>query len=722
MSQFQRHRVLAATLVATALGGVSAWAAVPSSAAGGAATVDGARIIAADREPQNWLTHGRTYGEQRFSPLAKINDANIERLGLAWSYATGTTRGLQASPIVVDGTMYTTGTWSVVWALDARTGRELWKFDPEVPRAWGRYLCCDAVNRGVAVWKGTLYLGTIDGRLVALDAKTGSKRWEVNTIDRSKPYSITGAPRVVKGKVLIGNGGAELGVRGYLSAYEAGTGELVWRFYTVPGNPKDGFEHPELEAAAKTWNGEWWVGGGGGTVWDSMAYDPNLDTLYVGTGNGSPWARDIRSPGGGDNLYLSSILALDPDTGRLKWHYQTTPSDNWDYTATQHIILADLGLGGKTRKVLMQAPKNGFFYVLDRVTGELLSADKYIPATWATHVDLKTGRPVETPEASYSKETRLIVPAAFGGHNWHPMAFNPKTGLVYIPAMQPMGIYPPSEEFKKTGKYTRRDMFWNPGIDWNAYTDTIYSLLGQFGGALPPDRGYLKAWDPIQKKTVWEIEHPAFWNGGLLTTGGNLLFQGTGDGRFVAYAADSGKILWSVPTMVGIIAPPVTYEVDGEQYVAVMAGYGGAGAVTGGDPRTMASGKYLNEGHVLSFKLGGQAQMPRIAERNAAIPEPPKLEASAAQVANGKYQYGGNCMVCHGALVVSGGVVPDLRMLTAEKHSIFKEIVYDGVIHGAGMPRMGDLVTEQDVRDIQAYVIARANEDRAAAAAAAAKP
>jgi len=379
---------------------VAAAAAAGEKGAKGAATVDGARIVAADSEPQNWLAHGRTYGEQRYSPLAQVNDGNVEKLGLAWSYATGTTRGLQASPIVVDGTMYTTGTWSVVWALDAKTGRELWKFDPEVPRAWGRYLCCDAVNRGVAVWKGAVYVGTIDGRLVSLDAKTGAKRWEVNTIDRSKPYSITGAPRVVKGKVLIGNGGGEYGVRGYFSAYDADTGKLAWRFYTVPGNPKDGFEHPELEQAVKTWNGEWWVGGGGGTVWDSMAYDPELDTLYVGTGNGSPWARDIRSPGGGDNLYLSSILALNPDTGRLKWHYQVTPADNWDYTATQHIILADLSVGGKPRKVLMQAPKNGFFYVLDRVTGELLSADKYIPATWASHVDLKTGRPVETPEAN----------------------------------------------------------------------------------------------------------------------------------------------------------------------------------------------------------------------------------------------------------------------------------------------------------------------------------
>jgi len=716
-SKVFRHAALGAALGLTFTLTLSA--ASPALAGDrGVSSVDGARIAAADSEPGNWLAHGRTYDEQRFSPLTKVNDTNVGNLGLAWSFATGTLRGLQASPIVVDGTMYTTGVWSVVWALDAKTGELLWTYDPQVPREWGRYACCDAVNRGVAVWKGAVYVATLDGRLVSLDANTGAQRWEVNTIDRSKPYTITGAPRIVKGKVLIGNGGGEYGVRGYFSAYDADSGKLVWRFYTVPGNPKDGFEHAELERAAKTWNGEWWKHGGGGTVWDSMAYDPELDTLYVGTGNGSPWARDIRSPGGGDNLFLSSILALDPDTGRLKWHYQVTPADNWDYTATQHIILADLVIGGKTRKVLMQAPKNGFFYVLDRVTGELLSADKYIPATWASHVDPKTGRPVETPEANYSNETRLIIPAAFGGHNWHPMAFNPRTGLVYIPAMQPMGIYPPSEEFRKTGKYTRRDMFWNPGIDWNAYTDTIYALLEKFGGALPPDRGYLKAWDPVQKKTVWEIEHPAFWNGGLLTTAGNLLFQGTGDGRFVAYAADTGKSLWAVPTMIGIIAPPVTYEVDGEQYVAVMAGYGGAGALQAADPRTMVSATHLNEGHVLAFKLGGKAQLPRIAEKNAAIPAPPKLEATAAQVENGKYQYGANCMVCHGALAVSSGVVPDLRMLPAEKHSIFKEIVYDGLIHSAGMPRMGDLVSEQGVRDIQAYVISRANEDRAAAAAA----
>ncbi len=706
------------TLLALALAALCVASGAPSFAKSPAQTsrtfaqVDGARIAAADSEPQNWMAHGRTYDEQRYSPLKQINSDNVGKLGLAWSYAAGTLRGLEATPIVVDGVMFTTGVWSVVYALDAKTGKELWKYDPEVPREWGRYACCDAVNRGVAVWKGSVYFGTLDGRLVCLDARTGGRRWEVNTIDRSKPYTITGAPRIVKDKVLIGNGGAEYGVRGYFSAYDAANGKLVWRFYTVPGNPKDGFENPELEAAAKTWNGEWWVGGGGGTVWDSMAYDPDLDTLYVGTGNGSPWSRDIRSPGGGDNLFLSSILALNPDTGRLKWHYQVTPAENWDYTATQHIILADLVIDGKPRKVLMQAPKNGFFYVIDRETGELLSADKYAPVTWASHVDMKTGRPVETPEASYSHETRLIVPAPSGAHNWQPMAYNPGTGLVYIPAAQPMGIYALSEAFRETGKYPRRDMFWNPGVDWNTFVNTVQDLMQKIGGPLPPDRGYLKAWDPLQKKTVWEIEHPAFWNGGLLTTAGDLLFQGTGDGQFVAYAADSGKVLWAVPTMIGIMAPPITYEVDGEQYVAVMAGYGGSGGVTSGDPRTMAPGKYVNDGYVFAFKLGGHETMPRVAEKNSLIPEPPAIEATAAQVENGKYKFMSTCMVCHGALAVSGGVVPDLRMLPPEKHAIFNEIVYDGVIHGAGMPKLADLVSEQDVHDIHAYVISRANEDR----------
>jgi len=350
------------------------------------ATIDGARI--SKGEPGNWLSTGRTYDEQRHSPLDQVNRETVKDLGLEWYWDTGTKRGLEATPIVVDGVLFTSGAWSVVWAHDAKTGELLWEYDPEVPRDWGRYVCCDVVNRGVAAWKGKIYFGTIDGRLIALDAGTGESVWQVNTILPDRPYTITGAPRIVKDKVIIGNGGAEYGVRGYITAYNTETGAEEWRFYTVPGNPDDGFESEDMELAATTWRGgKWWEVGGGGTVWDSMAFDPELNLLYIGTGNGAPWNRYIRSPGGGDNLYLASMVAINPDTGKRVWHYQTTPGDTWDYTAVQHMILADIEINGEMRKVIMQAPKNGFFYVIDRTNGDFISAEAYVPITWATHVD-----------------------------------------------------------------------------------------------------------------------------------------------------------------------------------------------------------------------------------------------------------------------------------------------------------------------------------------------
>ncbi len=662
--------------------------------------VDGARIRGADSEPENWLAHGRTYSEQRYSPLDAINSGNVDQLGLAWAYSTETGRGHEATPIVLDGVMFITLPWSKVVALDALTGERLWDYDPEVPREWGRNACCDVVNRGVALWKGSLYLGTLDGRLVALDAGTGELLWEKQTTDKGRPYTITGAPRIVNGKVIIGNGGADLGVRGYITAYDAATGEQVWRFYTVPGDPAEPFENPELEAAAKTWNGTWWEIGGGGTAWDSMAYDPELNLLYVGTGNGSPWNRAIRSPGGGDNLYLSSILALDPDSGALKWYYQTTPADTWDYTATQHIILAELQIDGRERRVLMQAPKNGFFYVLDRETGELISAKNYVDITWASHVDMATGRPVETG-GDYAAEPKLVYPSPTGGHNWHPMAYNPNTKLVYIPAIVEPFLY-----VNETG-FTYRKGSWNTGADFAAMVALTKGL------PLPPIEGYLKAWDPVRQELAWSVKHPGRANGGVLTTGGNLVFQGTGDGRFVAYRADTGEKRWEVKTDIGIVAPPITYAIAGEQYVAVLAGWGGVPAIIGADAGISAATTHANPGHVLVFKLGGQTTMPVVdAKRFTTIPPPPSDDASPEKIARGERLYHQNCANCHGLSAVSSGVISDLRFASKAVHDNFGKIVLEGIIGEQGMASYADVLDQEGVDAIHSYIISRAAEDR----------
>ncbi len=669
-------------------------------------SVDGARISNADSEPENWMSNGRTYSEQRYSPLQKITDNTVADLGLAWSFSTNTTRGLEASPIVVDGVMYTTGSWSKVYALNAATGELLWTYDPEVPGGWARHACCDVVNRGVAVWKGKVYVGTIDGRLVALDATDGAVIWEINTIDKSKPYTITGAPRIVKGKVIIGNGGAELGVRGYFTAYDAETSELAWRFYTVPGDPSQPFEHAELEMASKTWTteGKYWEIGGGGTVWDSMAYDPELDLLYVGTGNGSPWNREVRSPGGGDNLFLSSILAINPDSGELVWYYQTTPGDTWDYTATQHMILAELEIEGVVRKVIMQAPKNGFFYVLDRATGELLSADKYVTVTWAENVDLETGRPIESG-ARYENEPAVVLPSPSGGHNWHPMAFNPDTGLVYIPAIEMGGIYIPKGSWKP-----QKDS-WNLGLDWIDYAAILEPL--SFDDV--PANGFLKAWDPVKREEVWSVPHIAHWNGGVLTTAGNLVFQGTGDGRFVAYNAKTGEALWTAPVMTGIVAPPVTYMVDGEQYVAVMAGWGG-NVLSTANPAQSITDEYGNDGRLLVFKIGGKETLPILEAISVDIPEPPMIEATAEEIVLGSQHYAALCMVCHGPWAVSSGILPDLRRMTLETHDVFQNIVRDGLYEANGMPKFSEHISEEQARLIRAYIVHRANISRETAA------
>ncbi|MBT8048675.1 MAG: PQQ-dependent dehydrogenase, methanol/ethanol family [Xanthomonadales bacterium] len=662
--------------------------------------VNGARIAAADAEPGNWLSHGRSYDEQRFSPLQQINAGNAEDLGLDWYYQFDTKRGLEATPIVVDGMMFTSGAWSRVYALDAKSGELLWEYDPEVPPEWAVHACCDVVNRGVALWQGSVFVGTLDGRLVSLNAKTGTVNWTVQTTVRSKPYTITGAPRVVKGKVIIGNGGAEYGVRGYVSAYDAETGAMAWRFYTVPGNPAEPFESEAMERAAETWTGEWWNYGGGGTVWDSMAFDPELNLLYIGVGNGSPWNQQIRSPDGGDNLFLSSIVALNPDKGEYVWHYQTTPAETWDYTATQHMILADLEIEGSMRKVILQAPKNGFFYVLDRETGELISAEPYVQTTWATHVDPETGRPVETANARYTEGPALVLPAPYGGHNWHPMAFSPLTGLIYIPAQDIPFAYGTDENFTFT-----------PGL-WNVGVNPLFASLAE----QPPEaqaelmgmvKGQIIAWDPVQRKEVWRFQHALPWNGGMLATAGNLVFQGNSVGDFAAYRADTGERLWSTSAQTGIVASPVTYEVDGEQYVSVLAGWGGSLALSGGE--IAAATNQTNISRILTYKLGSTGTLPEFTPVTLTLDPPPRIEDPAV-IALGKQRYSDRCMVCHGDGVVGGGVLPDLRYLDAEKHQMWLGIVLGGLHRDQGMVSFAEVLTAEEAQAIQAFVIDRAND------------
>jgi quinohemoprotein ethanol dehydrogenase len=647
--------------------------------------IDDSMLRNADARTGEWITHGRNYAETRYSPLKQIDATTVKTLGLAWSFDTETTRGLEATPLIVDGVMFTTGSWSIVFAIDARSGKLLWKWDPQVPRQFGQKACCDVVNRGVAVYKGKVYVGTLDGRLAALDADSGKLLWQVVTVDQTRPYTITAAPRVIKGKVLIGNGGAELGVRGYISAYDAETGKLSWRFYTVPGDPSKPFESPALERAAKTWNGEWWKIGGGGTVWDSLAYDPELDLLYVGTGNGSPWNREIRSPGGGDNLYLSSIIALRPDSGELVWHYQTTPGDAWDYTATQHIILADLEIGGQKRKVLMQAPKNGFFYVLDRTNGQLLSAKPYVQISWAKEVDPKTGRPVEAAGVRYKDNAAFIKPGPLGGHNWQPMSFNPQTGLVYIPAQDTLFIYSPDKRFEyKPGA-------WNTGIDFTIFKDPS-----------PMMPGFLLAWDPVAQKERWRVPYANFWNGGTLTTAGNLVFQGTSEGKFAAYTADKGEKVWEALVGNGIIGSPVTYELDGIQYVSVMAGWGGAFPLAGGDGK----GAMPVGGKLLTFSLSGKQRLPEIAAQNRSV-SLIGVTASPETIETGATLFAQWCAVCHGVGAAGGGATPDLRYSHPSTFDKYREIILEGKYQGMGMPSLKRWLTVEEVDAIRAYVLTR---------------
>jgi quinohemoprotein ethanol dehydrogenase len=687
-----------------------------------AGDVDQARLNDANTEPQNWFTLGRDENQTYFSPLSTINEGNVDRLGFAWTYDLGTSRGQEATPLVVDGVMYTSGTWGFVYAVDAPTGKEIWKFDPHADPRAARNPCCDLVNRGVSVWKGKVFVTSVDGVLHALDAKTGNQLWSTPTItDHTVSYSSTGAVYIAGNVAVIGNSGSDMdhgAVRGYVSAYDVDTGTLKWRVYTVPDAPGKPFENRELESAEKTWSPlRDPMYKGGGTVWDGFAYDPTLNLVYFGTANAAPYDLRQLGPGMGDALFTATIIAVNSDTGRMAWYYQTTPGDHWDFDAVQKLILADLNIDGQRHRVIMQANKNGFFYVLDRETGKLVSAKDYTYVNWASGIDMKTGRPMLTPQADWYSGPKNVYPSWAGGHTWNPMSFNPKTGLVYIPVVDVPAVW---VEMVKNGGIVKyiNGFFTANGI----FPDDTYdaeALKKDFGPL--PDlksleatrdvklvRELIRAWDPATQKVVWEHETSSGvrgYDGGTMSTAGNLVFQGRGSGELWVYAADTGKVLKSIQTGSHIMAAPITYAVNGVQYVAVQVGYGGTNIAESPVPPSSAASKYQNVNRIITFKLdGGQVPTPP-ALVDTPFPKPPETHAAAAQLDLGEVKFTEQCSRCH---VFGTSVTPDLRKLPSGLHGVFKDIVLGGILAPAGMESFSDILSEADVDAIHAYLIDQA--------------
>jgi quinohemoprotein ethanol dehydrogenase len=640
-------------------------------------------------EGKDWPGYGRTFGELHYSPLSEINPDSVRKLGLAWFLNLGRENSA-TQPIAVGGILYFATGHSHVHAVDAASGKLLWRYDPRAAEAAGPNLRLGWGSRGIAWWNDKIYTATQDGRLIAIDAKTGKPVWHVETFEKSSPRYISAAPRVFDGKVIIGHAGDFGIVRGYVTAYDAENGKMLWRFYTVPGNPADGFENDALKRAAKTWDGEWWKYGGG-TVWNSIAYDPGADTVYFGTGNGYPFNARARSQG--DNLFVCSIIAVDAKTGAYKWHYQLNPGDTWDYDATNDIQLAELDIENKLRKVLMIAPKNGFFYVIDRADGKLISAEPFAKVTWASHIDLKTGRPVENSEARYPNGMLATIwPSGMGAHGWLPEAYSPKTKLVYIPVI----------EFGMTMS--------DKGIDLRHWHDPADHSTGMAVDlrldAKDPQQGTgsLLAWDPQKQKAVWQVQHPTYANGGVMATGGNLVFQGTVDGKFSAYAAETGRLLWAFDAQAPMIGPPISYSVNGKQYITVLTGLGTTIGIMGPllehygiDPRTQAR-------RVLTFAIDAKAELPAKPSATLATVDDPNLRSDPRSAEAGQAIYNRRCVSCHGISVVSGTHAPDLRRSSVPlSREAFVAVVRDGAIVAGGMPRFKEL-TAKDCDDLRQYI------------------
>ena len=657
--------------------------------------------IADEARTGDWLAYGRTHSEQRFSPLTDINRSTVSDLKVAWYLDLPQDVGLVSTPLVVDGVLYFTGTMNVIRAVDATSGQPIWEYDPDVAGHIGSRRQVGWVhNRGISFYKGRIFAATWDGRLLALDAQTGELAWSSRTFDADRPLYITGAPKAFKGKVLIGNGGTEVGrSRGFVTAYDADTGAEAWKFYVVPGNPAYGFENAAMAMAAETWTGSWWEHGGGGNAWHGFTYDPEFNAVYVGTGNGSPWNRRIRSPGGGDNLFLSSIVALDADTGAYLWHYQTTPGESWDFNSSMDIVLADIEVDGKPIKAILHAPKNGFFYVIDRASGRLVSAEPFARVTWATHVDPETGRPVETPDARYEDGEAEIWPSAHGAHSWQAMSYNPVTGLVYLPTMNLGG------------------RFVDMGLDasWRMEEFIGGTGVGLFEILVPDDiaPGMLQAWDPVKQEPAWSVpqEHP--WNAGTLTTAGNLVFQGRSDGMFLAYDATTGAELWRYDLGLGISAPPITYKLDGRQYVALLVGYGGSytmGFTPGLPDEGWAYG--VHRRRLVAFALDGDVSLP---------PQPPPYKPEPLVYADfpldesivmqGAMLYGTYCGICHGGGSVANAMAPDLRASAVPLDATgFAEVVREGSRANRAMPPFAAL-TDEELKAIRHYLRYVAHRD-----------
>ncbi len=655
------------------------------------------RVLAEAGNGNNWFVKGGNFRGEHFSPLTDINDKTVTDLGLAWSGTLPVPDGISATPIVVDGVIYLSGAYSLVFAIDAKTGETLWQYDPDVRSrlAQDPYMSWTArVNRGVAVWQGKVLATTADCRLIALDAKTGKESWSRQTCDRSQGYAITDSPYVGGNSVFVGNAGSESGEknRGYISAYDVASGKLKWRFYTVPSDKPEENTSAAMKMAAKTWSGtaleEF---GGGGSNWNEMTYDPQSGLLFFGTAGALPYDFRLRSPEGGDNLFLSSIVAVNAETGEYAWHYQTVPEDSWEYNATMNIVLADLRMNGKERQTLLIAPKNGFHYVLDRLTGELIAAEKYAKVNWATHINIETGRPVYDAAAAYWKrpdETVEVWPNMWGAHSWNAMAFNPQLKLVYIPVIDVPSV---------VSNYEDGD-----------YDDTLEMRTVVDGK--PFDPGKLVAWDPVTGKARWSVGHELPFNGGVLATAGNLVFQGDAQGRFSAYGASSGKLLWSVKTGSSITASPVSYSVDGTQYVLVPVGAGGG--VQFSYPEMHAGDDVIGPTQLMAFALEADAPMPAVTATRPALPPQPPLEASDEQLELGRQIFSWECKGCHGkhAAARFGGSVPDLRYTTAETHAAWHGIVIGGARVANGMPKF-ELSIEES-KALQNYVLSRSRQLR----------